>query len=703
MTIERWERQFNKWLEAEELDAALRRELQELSERKDHKARRELEERFYKNLEFGTSGLRGHLGAGTNRLNVHTVRWIMQGICDYIAEDLGAFDGVDIFTRTLVKPENLESAPAVAIAYDSRNFSRDFAQAAAEVLVANGVKAYMFSEIVPVATLSFAVRKFGCLAGVVMTASHNPADYNGVKVYNSEGCQVMPGEQKKMYARMKALDIFSDVSYLNFEKAKLTPYFEELGDEVIEEYIESVLAERVVMGSEEESDFRAKNESGAKGAFGAKNESGAKGAFGALKVLYTPLNGGGMRPACEMMKRLGIEKLEIVKSQEKPDGNFTTCPSPNPELDETYEEALEIARTSRPDVIIATDPDCDRFGVVVKMENGMYRKLSGNETGIIILDYIIRAKKSGICDTQEPASGNARSELASGNARSKPASGNDMPERPVAVRSLTASALADVIARENGVEILVIPNGSNYIGETVSRLADSGRSGDFLFAFEDTNQCLSGTYTRDEDGVLGAMHILSAAAEAKAMGKNLCDLLEDIYEKYGYFVTDSASIAFHGIEGLKKRDEIMAGLRKTAEAWKSGAEVEKSYCAEDKGVEVEKSYGAEDKGSEVEKEDGVEDKGSEVEKSDGAESGFTGNKIGGNEVEEIKDYMAGDCGLPKLDAIEIRLSGDAGVTIRPSGTEPKLKLYMHAKGKSAESARLRCGEIERDIIRIVNS
>ncbi|MBQ3122524.1 MAG: phospho-sugar mutase [Firmicutes bacterium] len=648
MTIERWERQLNKWLEAEELDAALRRELQELSERKDHKARRELEERFYKNLEFGTSGLRGHLGAGTNRLNVHTVRWIMQGICDYIAEDLGAFDGVDIFTRTLVKPENLESAPAVAIAFDSRNFSRDFAQAAAEVLVANGVKAYMFSEIVPVATLSFAVRKFGCLAGVVMTASHNPADYNGVKVYNSEGCQVMPGEQKKMYARMKALDIFSDVSYLNFEKAKLTPYFEELGDEVIEEYIESVLAERVVMDGEEES------------AFGAKNESGAKSAFGALKVLYTPLNGGGMRPACEMMKRLGIEKLEIVKSQEKPDGNFTTCPSPNPELDETYEEALEIARTSRPDVIIATDPDCDRFGVVVKMENGMYRKLSGNETGIIILDYIIRAKKSGICDTQEPASGNARFELASGNG---------MPGRPVAVRSLTASALADVIARENGVEIMVIPNGSNYIGETVSRLADSGRSGDFLFAFEDTNQCLSGTYTRDEDGVLGAMHILSAAAEAKAMGKNLCDLLEDIYEKYGYFVTDSASIAFHGIEGLKKRDEIMAGLRKTAEAWKSGAE----------------------------------DKGSEVEKEDGAESGFTGNKIGGNEVEEIKDYMAGDCGLPKLDAIEIRLSGDAGVTIRPSGTEPKLKLYMHAKGKSAESARLRCGEIERDIIRIVNS
>jgi len=648
VTIERWERQFNKWLEAEELDAALRRELQELSERKDHKARRELEERFYKNLEFGTSGLRGHLGAGTNRLNVHTVRWIMQGICDYIEEDLGAFDGVDIFTRTLVKPDNLESAPAVAIAYDSRNFSRDFAQAAAEVLVANGVKAYMFSEIVPVATLSFAVRKLGCLAGVVMTASHNPADYNGVKVYNSEGCQVMPGEQKKMYARMKALDIFSDVSYLNFEKAKRTPYFEELGDEVIEEYIESVLAERVVMDGEEESAFRA------------KNESGAKGAFGALKVLYTPLNGGGMRPACEMMKRLGIEKLEIVRSQEKPDGNFTTCPSPNPELDETYAEALEIAKTSRPDVIIATDPDCDRFGVVVKMENGMYRKLSGNETGIIILDYIIRAKNSGICDTQEPVSGNVRSELAYRNG---------MPGRPVAVRSLTASALADVIARENGVEILVIPNGSNYIGETISRLADSGRSGDFLFAFEDTNQCLSGTYTRDEDGVLGAMHILSAAAEAKAMGKNLCDLLEDIYEKYGYFVTDSASIAFHGIEGLKKRDEIMAGLRKTAEAWKSGAE----------------------------------DKGAEVEKEDGAESGFTGNKIGGNEVEEIKDYMAGDCDLPKLDAIEIRLSGDAGVTIRPSGTEPKLKLYMHAKGKSVESARLRCGEIERDIIRIVNS
>lgn len=603
--LKTWEEQLNSWLEAEALDESLAQELMTLAARRDHKAQRELEERFYKELEFGTSGLRGILGAGTNRVNIHTVRKIVQGLCDYIAEDLGAFDDIDIFERTLVMEANLEKAPAVAVAYDSRINSRLFAEAAAGVFAANGIRVYMYDVTVPVAALSFAVRKLGCSAGIMITASHNPADYNGIKIYNANGCQVMPGEQRRISARINALDVFADVSYLDFGSVKNSAYFTFLGDETIEEYINCIMAQRLSLVQETEQEV-----------------------FAALKVLYTPLNGGGLRPMCTVAERTGIGAFEVVKTQEKPDGRFPTCHSPNPETDEAFEEALKAAKTMRPDIIVATDPDCDRFGVMVKLENGMYRKLSGNEAAIIVFDYIVRSRKAD-------AHTNAESGLT-------------------AIRSLTATAFADIIADKNGIEMQVIPNGSSYLGAAMEELVKSGREDDFIFSFEDTNQCLSGTYARDEDGILGALHIISAAAFAKSEGKNLADVLDELYKQYGYFESDSVSIAFSGIEGLRQRDEIMKNLR--------------CILADEK-----------------------------------QKSQHERNKIAGMRVEMARDYFEADSIFPQFDAIEFKLENNAGAIIRPSGTEPKLKLYMYAAGCSSDAARETCKKVEHAMLEIVQN
>ncbi len=626
MKYEIWEEKLDRWLQALEngkLDASLTDELKTLIARSDDRARYELEERFYKELEFGTSGLRGLIGAGTNRINVHTVRKIMQGICDYINSEA-----------------HEATALSVALAYDSRNCSRVFAEAAAGVLAANGIKAYMYDDIVPVAALSFAVRSFGCMAGVMMTASHNPADYNGIKVYNAEGCQVMPDEQKKIYACIESIDIFDDVNYIDFETAKITEYFELIDDSIIEEYIDCIMAEKVCL-------FCGRTADGDCGWLHDEADmlcEAEREAFAGLSVLYTPLNGGGLRGVCEITKRLGIGTFEIVKSQKKPDGNFPTCRYPNPETDDAYDEALKIAADMQPDIVIATDPDCDRLGVLTRLSSGMYRKLSGNEAGIIILEHIINANKAKRSSTNV-----VENQAHCGDC-------GTLHKKQVAVRSLTASALADVIAHENNIEIKVIPNGSNYIGKAINELAYSGRAEDFIFAFEDTNQCISGTYTRDEDGVLGTLHILSAAAFAKSEGKNLADVLDDIYKKYGYFESDSVSIAFSGIDGLKRRSIIMEELR-----------------------------------SELRK----------MPKSLDSLSGVD-YRVAGMKIEEATDYMEQNSTFPPLDAIEVKLEADAGIIIRPSGTEPKLKLYMHAKGTSAEEAKQKCGDIEKSMLELLN-
>ena len=445
-----------------------------------------IQDRFYRDLAFGTGGLRGVIGAGTNRMNIYTVRKATQGLANYVKE---AF-----------------SEPSVAISYDSRIKSTDFAKAAAEVLAANGVKVHIYTELKPTPMLSFAVRALHCSAGIMVTASHNPAKYNGYKAYGSDGCQMTIDAADAVLAKINALDIFNDVKHMPFDEALAAGMISYIGDDVIEDYFRNVLAQGI------NTDLCAKS---------------------GLKIVYTPLNGTGNKPVRTILNRIGIQEVTVVKEQENPDGNFTTCPYPNPEIREALPLGLQYCDQVKPDLLLATDPDADRVGIAVPDGKGGYALFSGNEVGAMLLEYI--------CEQR----------IQKGT----------MPKHPVAVKTIVTTDIVEAICKAYGVELIEVLTGFKFIGEQIGFLEAKGEEDRYIFGFEESYGYLAGSYVRDKDAVVASMLICEMAAYYRTKGISMMQARENLYQKYGVYVHAQHSFTFEGESGMIRMQNIMEHLR----------------------------------------------------------------------------------------------------------------------------------------------
>ncbi|MEE1536817.1 MAG: phospho-sugar mutase [Ruminococcus sp.] len=445
-----------------------------------------IQDRFYRDLAFGTGGLRGVIGAGTNRMNIYTVRKATQGLANYVKE---AF-----------------SEPSVAISYDSRIKSTDFAKAAAEVLAANGVKVHIYTELKPTPMLSFAVRALHCSAGIMVTASHNPAKYNGYKAYGSDGCQMTIDAANAVLAKINALDIFNDVKHMPFDEALAAGMISYIGDDVIEDYFKNVLAQGI------NTDLCAKS---------------------GLKIVYTPLNGTGNKPVRTILNRIGIQEVTVVKEQENPDGNFTTCPYPNPEIREALQLGLQYCDQVKPDLLLATDPDADRVGIAVPDGKGGYALFSGNEVGAMLLEYI--------CEQR----------IQKGT----------MPKHPVAVKTIVTTDIVEAICKAYGVELIEVLTGFKFIGEQIGFLEAKGEEDRYIFGFEESYGYLAGSYVRDKDAVVASMLICEMAAYYRTKGISMMQARENLYQKYGVYVHAQHSFTFEGESGMIRMQNIMEHLR----------------------------------------------------------------------------------------------------------------------------------------------
>lgn len=445
-----------------------------------------IQDRFYRDLAFGTGGLRGVIGAGTNRMNIYTVRKATQGLANYVKE---AF-----------------SEPSVAISYDSRIKSTDFAKAAAEVLAANGVKVHIYTELKPTPMLSFAVRALHCSAGIMVTASHNPAKYNGYKAYGSDGCQMTIDAADAVLAKINALDIFNDVKHMPFDEALAAGMISYIGDDVIEDYFRNVLAQGI------NTDLCAKS---------------------GLKIVYTPLNGTGNKPVRTILNRIGIQEVTVVKEQENPDGNFTTCPYPNPEIREALQLGLQYCDQVKPDLLLATDPDADRVGIAVPDGKGGYALFSGNEVGAMLLEYI--------CEQR----------IQNGT----------MPKHPVAVKTIVTTDIVEAICKAYGVELIEVLTGFKFIGEQIGFLEAKGEEDRYIFGFEESYGYLAGSYVRDKDAVVASMLICEMAAYYRTKGISMMQARENLYQKYGVYVHAQHSFTFEGESGMIRMQNIMEHLR----------------------------------------------------------------------------------------------------------------------------------------------
>lgn len=445
-----------------------------------------IQDRFYRDLAFGTGGLRGVIGAGTNRMNIYTVRKATQGLANYVKE---AF-----------------SEPSVAISYDSRIKSTDFAKAAAEVLAANGVKVHIYTELKPTPMLSFAVRALHCSAGIMVTASHNPAKYNGYKAYGSDGCQMTIDAADAVLAKINALDIFNDVKHMPFDEALAAGMISYIGDDVIEDYFRNVLAQGI------NTDLCAKS---------------------GLKIVYTPLNGTGNKPVRTILNRIGIQEVTVVKEQENPDGNFTTCPYPNPEIREALQLGLQYCDQVKPDLLLATDPDADRVGIAVPDGKGGYALFSGNEVGAMLLEYI--------CEQR----------IQKGT----------MPKHPVAVKTIVTTDIVEAICKAYGVELIEVLTGFKFIGEQIGFLEEKGEEDRYIFGFEESYGYLAGSYVRDKDAVVASMLICEMAAYYRTKGISMMQARENLYQKYGVYVHAQHSFTFEGESGMIRMQNIMEHLR----------------------------------------------------------------------------------------------------------------------------------------------
>ena len=477
---------YKEWLNNPYFDGDIKAELKGIEG--DEK---EIEDRFYTELEFGTAGLRGVIGAGTNRMNIYTVRKATQGLANYIIAQGGKEKGV-------------------AIAYDSRRMSPEFADEAALCLAANGIKAYVFESLRPTPELSYAVRKLNCTAGINITASHNPAEYNGYKVYWEDGAQITPPHDKGIMDEVKAVTDYADVLTMDKAKAKESGLYETIGEEIDRSYMEEI--KKLVIHQD---------------AIDAVKDT--------LKIVYTPLHGTGNIPVRTILKELGFEHVFVVKEQELPDGDFPTVGYPNPEAGDAYELALALAKKVDADLVLATDPDADRLGVYVKdQKTGEYHMLTGNMSGCLIGEYIIGQTK---------------------------AVKGSLPEDGAFIRSIVTTNLADAIARYYGVALIEVLTGFKFIGKQMLKFEQTGK-GTYLFGMEESYGCLPGTYARDKDAVAATMFLCEAAAYYKTKGKTLWDAMLDIYERYGYYLDHVESITLKGIEGLEKIQNILASLRK---------------------------------------------------------------------------------------------------------------------------------------------
>ena len=496
---------------------------------------------FYRDLEFGTGGLRGVLGAGTNRMNVYTVGKATQGLANYVMKHY---------------PQGKRS---VAISYDSRIHSDLFAERAAEIFAANGIKVYLYKTLMPTPCLSFAVRRLGTSAGVMVTASHNPAKYNGYKVYGADGCQITEAAATEILAAIEATDVFEDVKRIDFQDGLRSGAIEYIADEVLTEFIERVKKESVL--GDERADRSA-------------------------SIVYSPLNGTGLVPVMRILKETGFENVTVVKEQELPNGNFPTCPYPNPEIKEALALGLDYARKTNADILIATDPDCDRVGIAVKDKKGEFVLLTGNEVGFLLLDFIASMRIKH----------------------------NAMPKDPVFVKTIVTSDLAEKIATSFGIRTINVLTGFKYIGEQIGLLESRGAEDSYLLGFEESYGYLTGSYVRDKDAVDGVYMIAEMFAYYRANGVSLLDKLSEIYGKFGHYVSTLESRQFEGAEGFAKMQQIMDDYRVATEAE-------------------------------------------------------------GKKVVSKKDYSKGIDGLPKSNVIKFIFEDGSTMVVRPSGTEPKLKIY----------------------------
>ncbi|MBO5170940.1 MAG: phospho-sugar mutase [Oscillospiraceae bacterium] len=536
--------EYNRWLSWPGMDAETKTALSAMT-------REQVEDAFYRDLAFGTGGLRGVIGAGTNRMNIYTVAKATQGLADYLNKQ--------------------RKNPSVCIGYDSRIKSDVFARVAAGVFAANGVKVFIWPRLMPVPTVSFAVRHLGADAGVMITASHNPSKYNGYKVYGADGCQITTQAAAQVLAEIEKLDLFRDVHTGSFEEYLEKGWISYIPEKTYTAFVENVKAQSVLFGEDVNK---------------------------ATAIVYSPLNGAGRWPVLRTLSEMGYTHVTVVAEQAEPDGNFPTCPYPNPEIREAMELGLQYAQRNNADLLLATDPDCDRVGIAVKNEKGEYVLLSGNETGILLLDYIC----------------------------SQRAKHGKMPEKPVMVKTIVTMDLAERIAAHYGLETRNVLTGFKYIGEQIGLLEAQGQKERYVFGFEESYGYLTGTYVRDKDGVGGAYMICEMFSYYAARGIRLTEKLLELYREYGYCRNTLHSFQFEGSAGFAKMQRIMARFRQ--------------------GIP----------------------------------------SFGGLRVEKLLDYSLGLDGLPKSDVLKFLLEGGCSLVVRPSGTEPKLKLYLSVTAEDAQAA-----------------
>ena len=540
---------YKRWMNADLEDPALKTELESIEGNEE-----EIKDRFAVALKFGTAGLRGVLGAGTNRMNIYVVRQATQGLANWVKTQGGN--------------------QLVAISYDSRINSDVFAKTAACVLAANGIKVRIYDALMPVPALSFATRYYKANAGIMVTASHNPAKYNGYKAYGPDGCQMTDEAADIVYAEIQKTDILSGAKLISFEEGMEKGLIAYVGDDCKEALYDAIKARSVRPGI-------------------CKTAG--------LKLVYSPLNGSGLVPVMRVLKDIGIDDITIVPEQQYPDGNFPTCPYPNPEIFEALRLGLELAKKSGADLMLATDPDADRVGIAMKCPDGTYELVSGNEVGVLLLDYICAAR------------------IENGT----------MPERPVAVKSIVSTPLADAVAKNYGVELRSVLTGFKWIGDQIANLEAAGEVDRFIFGFEESYGYLAGPYVRDKDAIIGSMLICEMAAYYRSIGSSIKQRLEEIYEKYGRYLNKVDSFEFPGLSGMDKMTGIMDDLRKNPPA-----------------------------------------------------------EIGGYKVVKVTDYKKPEeTGLPAANVLIYKLDGGAEVIVRPSGTEPKIKTYFTTLGKDLVEAQ----------------
>ena len=548
---------YNEWLEKATGDPDLTAELESIKGNDD-----EIMDRFYRSLEFGTAGLRGVIGAGTNRMNIYTVGRATQGLADFLNK-------------------NYEN-PSVAIGYDSRIKSDYFSKEAASVLAANGLKVYIYDELEPTPCLSFAIRHFKTSSGIILTASHNPAKYNGYKCYNPKGYQMTDEEASETYDFIQKVDYFTGIKKTDFDEAVKNGTIEYIGQEVIDVFLDEVQKQCINPELVKQAD---------------------------LKVIYTPLNGTGNKPVRAILDRIGIDKVYVVPEQENPDGNFPTCPFPNPEIKQVFELGLEMNKDIKADILLATDPDCDRVGIAVPDKSGELVLMSGNEVGAMLLNYILSQKKEkGI-----------------------------LSDSAIAVKSFVSTDLAEVIAKKYNCTFKNLLTGFKYIGELITNLESEGRASDFVMGFEESYGYLAGTHARDKDAVVGSMLICEMAAYYKTKGMNLVDVMNSLYDEFGYYNNDVQSYTFEGAAGMEKMAGIMDTLRANPPKDIAGL-----------SVTAVSDY-----------------KTSKTTFPDGGEEAID---------------------LPKSNVLAFALEKGNKVIVRPSGTEPKIKAYITAVGDSRAAA-----------------